>query len=95
MVWEYTCFCAFHPARRPEYVEAVRRILKPGGLLAALFYPLRDGSGGPPFPMTQDEIRRLFEPRFAFLEAAAPAESVGRRRGLEWLVLMQPRPGNP
>jgi len=93
LAWEYTCFCAIHPSRRPEYVQAVRRILKPGGLLAALFYPLRDGSGGPPFPVRQDEIRRLFEPWFVFLEAAHPAESVERRRGLEWLVVMQRPPG--
>src|SRR5574341_1665212 len=50
------------PAPRPECREAVRRILKPNGTLAALFYPLREGSGGPPFPVSQDEIRRLFEP---------------------------------
>ena len=94
LVWEHTCFCAIDPARRAEYVEAVRRILKPAGLLAGLFYPLREGAGGPPFPTSQDEVRRLFEPRFTFLEAAPPAESVERRRGLEWLVLMQPRPRN-
>jgi len=95
LVWEYTCFCAIDPARRPEYVEAVRRILKSDGLLAALFYPLREGSGGPPFPTTQGEICRLFEPHFAFLEAAVPAESIERRRGSEWLVLMRPHPPAP
>src|SRR5262249_16821969 len=30
-VWEYTCFCAIDPGRRPEYVRAMRAILKPGG----------------------------------------------------------------
>ncbi len=91
LLWEYTCFCAIDPARRPEYVQVVRRILKPAGLLAALFYPLREGSGGPPFPTSQAEVRRLFEPSFAFLEATTPAESIERRRGIEWLVIMRPR----
>ncbi len=95
LVWEYTCFCAIAPARRPEYVQAVRSILKPGGLLAALFYPLREGAGGPPFPVSRAEVRRLFEPHFAFLEAETPAESFERRRGLEWLVVMRPRDPGP
>lgn len=95
LLWEYACFCAIHPARRPEYVQVARSILKPGGMLAALFYPLREGSGGPPFPVSREEIRRLFEPCFTFLEALVPPESVEPRRGLEWLVLMQRRPDNP
>jgi methyl halide transferase len=95
LAWEYACFCAIEPARRTEYVTAVRRILKPGGLLAALFYPIREGSGGPPFPVSREEIRRLFEPRFAFLQTVSPRESVERRRGLEWLVVMRSRPEDP
>lgn len=91
LVWECTCFCAIDPVRRAGYVEVVRRALKPTGALAALFYPLRRGSGGPPFPMSRGEIRRLFAPHFTFLEAAAPAESIERRRGQEWLVLMRPK----
>ncbi len=95
LVWEHTCFCAIDPARRPEYVQLVRGILKPDGLLAGLFYPLREGSGGPPFPTSQAEVRGLFEPSFTFLEAAIPAESIERRRSIEWLVLLQPHPPGP
>lgn len=90
LVWEHTCFCAIDPARRPVYVQVVRGILKPDGLLAGLFYPIREGSGGPPFPTTQAELRGLFEPSFTFLEASIPAESIERRRGIEWLVLLRP-----
>lgn len=86
-VWEYTCFCAIDPARRSEYVRAVRQILKPGGWLLACFYPIREGSDGPPFPATEAEIRRLFTPSFTFIESYAPAESVERRAGLEWMVM--------
>ena len=47
-VWEYTCFCAIDPARRQEYIRVIRTLLRPGGLLLACFYPLREGTDGPP-----------------------------------------------
>lgn len=90
-VWEYTCFCAIHPERRGEYVELVRAILKPGGWLLACFFPLREGTDGPPFPASQPEISRLFVPYFSFVEAFAPTESVERRMGLEWMILAHRR----
>jgi SAM-dependent methyltransferase len=85
-VWEYTCFCAIDPARRPEYVQVIRRILKAGGWFLACFYPIRRGGGGPPFPMARAEIRRLFEPYFHFERAFAPIHTVPRRSAQEWMV---------
>jgi SAM-dependent methyltransferase len=85
-VWEYTCFCAIDPARRGEYVQVLRRILKPGGWFLACFYPIRPGKNGPPFPVSRSEICRLFEPAFRFERAFAPARSVQRRSAQEWMV---------
>jgi SAM-dependent methyltransferase len=85
-VWEYTCFCAIDPARHAEYVDVLRAILKRGATLLACFYPLRDGTDGPPFPVARAEVERLLAPHFAILESAAPAASIERRRGLEWLI---------
>jgi SAM-dependent methyltransferase len=84
--WEYTCFCAIDPARRAEYVEVLRAILKPGGTLLACLYPLRWDAEGPPFPVALAEVERLLTPAFRIVESAAPAASVDRRRGLEWLI---------
>jgi SAM-dependent methyltransferase len=86
-VWEYTCFCAIDPARRAEYADVLHAILRPGGLLLACFYPLRDGQDGPPFPVSRADIERALAGRFVVLTEGAPARSVERRRGLEWLVL--------
>ncbi len=86
-VWEYTCFCAIDPARREEYARLIHAILRPGGHLLACFYPLREGTDGPPFPVSVAEVERVLAPGFTILEAGPPAESVERRRGLEWLVL--------
>jgi SAM-dependent methyltransferase len=85
-VWEYTCFCAIDPGRRPEYVRTIAAILKPGGWYLACFYPVRQGGGGPPFPVARSEVRRLFAPFFRFERAYAPLRSVQRRNGQEWMV---------
>ncbi len=92
-VWEYTSFCAIDPARRAEYVRLLRAVLRDGGWLLACFFPVREGSGGPPFPATRAEIERLFAPHFAFVESLVPEASVAPRRGQEWLVMAQPRAG--
>ena len=83
-VWEYTCFCAIDPARRPEYIRLLRRILKPGGWLLACFFPLRAGGGGPPFPVSEAEVRGLLTPAFTLVEAYTPVTSAPGRQGLEW-----------
>jgi SAM-dependent methyltransferase len=91
-VWEYTCFCAIDPARRAEYARVLHAILRPGGLLLACFYPLREGGDGPPFPVSRADIDRALAGRFTTLEAGPPARSPERRKGLEWLVLARRDP---
>jgi methyl halide transferase len=86
-VWEYTCFCAIDPDRRAEYAQVLREILRPGGLLLGCFYPLREGTDGPPFPVSREGIEAALAPRFDVLEEGPPPASPARRRGLEWLVL--------
>ena len=85
-VWEYTCFCAIDPARREEYVRVLHTILRPGGLLLACFFPLREGGDGPPFPISRGDIDRALGGRFTVLRAGPPGRSAERRRELEWLV---------
>ena len=85
-VWEYICFCAIDPGRRPEYARVMHAALRPGGVLLGCFYPLREGTEGPPFPVSIEGIREVLAPHFTIEEAGPPAESIERRRGLEWLV---------
>ncbi|MBI2899719.1 MAG: methyltransferase domain-containing protein [Planctomycetes bacterium] len=86
VAWEYTCFCAIDPARRAEYVDVLARILRKGGELIALFYPLRESGEGPPFPVRREEIESLLARGFRIESAEAPRDSVERRRGCELLV---------
>jgi len=88
---EHTCFCAIDPALRPVYVESAARALVPGGRLVGLFYPFREREGGPPFRVTEREVRALFAPRFDVDSWETPTTSIDRRRGEERLVVMTRR----
>ena len=79
---EHTFFCAIDPVRRPDYVEACAELLRPGGVLAGLFFVL-GRPGGPPFDVTEREVRSLFGDRFD-LERLRPAtDSFPDRLGRE------------
>ncbi|HWN90104.1 MAG TPA: methyltransferase domain-containing protein [Verrucomicrobiae bacterium] len=90
-VWEYTCFCAIDPDRRAEYAQVLQAILRPGGILLACFYPLREGTDGPPFPVSREGIETVLEPCFRIVEARAPPASPERRRNFEWFVTAERR----
>lgn len=87
LVYEYTCFCAINPDRRAEYAEALRKSIVPGGLLVGLFFPFVDLQGGPPFTVTEDEVKELFHEGFEWLHFGTPAESHEKRQGKERLLL--------
>jgi SAM-dependent methyltransferase len=90
-LWEYTSFCAIDPSRRAEYVRMVRGLITEDGWLLACFFPVREGTTGPPFPATREEIESLWMPHFDFVEASVPGDSAEGRQGLEWLVVARPR----
>jgi SAM-dependent methyltransferase len=94
-VWEYTCFCAIDPGRRPEYVEVLAAILKPGGWLLACFFPMGERSGGPPFAVSEAEVRGLLAERFELVEDYVPFASPEGRQGREWMVLARLRGAPP
>lgn len=88
LVWEYTCYCAIDPVRREEYAKVLHDILVPGGTLAALFYPVKEVEGGPPFRVRREEIDTVFGPGFNLVSIETPADSIERRQGAELLVRM-------
>ena len=88
-VLEYTCYCAIDPERRNEYVEAVSRMLKPQGVLVALFFPTDGRPDGPPYAVRYEEIEEKFAHRFKFVMDEIPIESVPKRLGKERFVVLQ------
>jgi SAM-dependent methyltransferase len=90
LAFEQTCFCAIRPDRRDDYVRALHRSLRPGGLLLGLFFVIRPEEG-PPFGTTPEEVRHRFVSRGSFLleGARVPAESAAPRQGREWLAFLR------
>jgi len=90
LVVEYTTFCAIDPHQRDVYVATLASILKPEGRCLALFFPLeQDPETGPPFGMSQLEIRERFQRYFHIVSEEWPEHSIPTRRLRELLVLME------
>jgi cyclopropane fatty-acyl-phospholipid synthase-like methyltransferase len=79
---EHTCFCAIDVARRAEYVDVVWRALASNGVLFGVFYA-HGKEGGPPFDVTEAELRQLFEPRFRFERLQRAPDSFEARKDKE------------
>lgn len=86
-VLEHTCFCAISPKRRPDYKQAVLRLLKPGGRLVGVFWE-HDDPDGPPYPTTMQDLKEIFPPELEAqsLVARPPAEG---RSGIEYFGIFK------
>lgn len=89
-VVEHTCFCAIDPRRREDYVESVRKALKPGGQFLAVFFINPDSEqGGPPYGCPREEIEALFAPCFQLCFEEMPRRAYAGREGRELLMRWQ------
>ena len=89
-LFEHTLFCAIERARRADYVEAVRRWLKPDGQLLAVHYMLRE-EDGPPYGVSQQELMERFQPGFDLKRGWVP-RSYPNRTGLELMLWWTRKP---
>ena len=87
VVWEQTCLCAIDPARRGEYVQAMHRMLRPGGTLYALLWN-HGREGGPPHDLPEPVARELFREHF---EVTSVTQVEGSARQGEYLMTLAKR----
>ena len=92
LLLEQTFFCAILPEDRLKYVATADRILKPGALLAGLFYETGE-EGGPPFNTTREDIVKIFSEEFAIEYLEKTPHSVEQRAEKELLVLLRKKSG--
>jgi SAM-dependent methyltransferase len=88
-IFEHTIFCAIDPLRRPDYLSAAHQSLVESGHWLGVFFML-DHEGGPPFGMTQWELREMTKSKFAARTWEFAAESTEKRRFQElWCVFQR------
>lgn len=88
---EQTCFCAIHPSRRVEYVSVMKKILKPGGMLIGLWFPLDKqlDEGGPPWGQNIREVKGYFKSGWEIIREEFSELSIKPREGREKLIIFK------
>ena len=88
---EQTCFCAIDPKKRNEYGKLVFDLLKSGGKLIGLWFPLdkKIEEGGPPHAVSEEEIKTLFNRGWVLIEERFPKNSIEPRSGREKLIIFK------
>ncbi len=85
LVFEHTCFCAINPAQRQKLVKTWQNCLVPNGTLFAVFFAMFKFQG-PPFGVTEWEVRRRLNSSFQFLFWNRWRKSIPGRMGRELFV---------
>lgn len=89
-IWEHTCFCAISPVQRPDYVETIACLLKPGRELHGIFFINPDhDEPGPPYGVDLDELRTRFSSHFDWMEDFVPERTYEGREGRELYVRLR------
>ncbi len=94
LVFDYTFLCAIPPARRSDWATAMGSLLRSGGELWSLVYPIvpaADPAKGPPFRLLPEEVTALLATEFELLESRTPAASNTDRAGKEQLLRFKRR----
>jgi SAM-dependent methyltransferase len=83
LVYDYTFFCALPPSMRGQWADRMAQLVKPGGTLFTLMFPVRDSGtgaeGGPPFSVSQEAYASVLEPAgFTLLEGGEIAPEYRR-----------------
>mmetsp|Transcript_20024 Transcript_20024/g.33246 ORF Transcript_20024/g.33246 Transcript_20024/m.33246 type:complete len:271 (+) Transcript_20024:128-940(+) len=65
-IWDRASLVAIAPSLREDYVQVMKKLLKPGGTILLATLERRTGSdegikAGPPFSIPEKEVRRLYE----------------------------------
>lgn len=101
LIWDYTFLCAIEPEQREGWGKAMSRLVRPGGLLLTLLFPIRDvedpsppkaDEPGPPFRLHIDHAHRVLDDAFSLEQARVPGSSHPGREGLELLAIWRRLP---
>ncbi|KAI9026516.1 S-adenosyl-L-methionine-dependent methyltransferase [Phycomyces nitens] len=86
LAYDYTFLCALEPKMRPQWASRYAEIIRPGGVLIALQYPLDGHEGGPPYSLTPEIYKELLSDfKLIYLADAVGHESrIGYEKMSVW-----------
>ncbi len=88
-VFDYVTYCAINPARREEYAKLIKKLLKCGGVFIALWFPVEDREGGPPFGINLEETESIFSKFLKLKSSTIEKDTIKPRRGREVLQIYE------
>ena len=93
-IFDRAMLCALSGELRTNYVLAMTRLLKPGGIFASIpFAETGNPESGPPFAITDSELRQRFNSRFEILHLEPRVSPACDQKILkEYLFLAKKRP---
>lgn len=87
-LFDYTFLCALPPTMRDQWADKMAALVKKGGLLVTLMFPLDVHEGGPPFTLSPEIYKGLLLHRgFEIIRIEDEIESFPTRAGNEKLGL--------
>ena len=87
LIYEYTTYCAIDPGRRNEFAKKIASLLKPGGRLITILFPVEDRPGGPPFGIDPVEVYRNFSRYLKLSFSTNDVNSIKPRKSREIIQL--------
>ena len=89
-VFDYTFLCALQPHLRSPWSESMHALVRPGGLLMTLIFPIGDYEGGPPFAVSVELYQSLLSSGFTLIHGPCVSEkTVKSRQGRELVAVWQ------
>ncbi|PWN98932.1 S-adenosyl-L-methionine-dependent methyltransferase [Tilletiopsis washingtonensis] len=97
LCYDYTFFCALPSTLHDKWAQAYTRLIKPGGKLLALVYPIQgDRPGGPPYSVDPERYKQLLSPAFELEHQAPPlVRGQDREEGLEQIMIWRRKADTP
>ncbi|GAA5853560.1 hypothetical protein JCM3766R1_003129 [Sporobolomyces carnicolor] len=88
LAYDFTFFCAIPPASRRMWGERYAALIRRGGVLITLEYPIDgDRQGGPPFSVSPEAYDQVLSPNFDKMYDQVPTKQTAGHEGRERIVV--------
>ena len=90
-LYELTCFCAIEPKERDRFARSSARVLKEGGVLLSLLFPIEEREGGPPYGVSVEDLCQRHQAQGFTLEKVWDPTGVHAARAgrVQWVQLQK------